>query len=103
MATRLQLQSELENLLDSRNVYFQPPASIQLKYPCFVYSLEPGRTRRADNKLYLYDANYSLTYITRDAERLDTIKQILTTFEHCSHDRSFVNDNLYHEVFDLYY
>ena len=35
--TRLELQSVLEQTLGSRNVYFQPPASVKMKYPAIVY------------------------------------------------------------------
>lgn len=103
MATRIQLQNELVSLLGSSNVYYQPPESMKLKYPCFVYNSEPGNVRHANNKMYLYTPNYSLTYITREPDHLDIVKRILRNFEMIDHDRTFVNDNLYHEVFDLYY
>lgn len=103
MATRLQLHEELKRVLGSSYVYYQPPETLKLNYPCFVYNSEPGEVRHADNKMYIYDARYSLTYITREADHLDTVKRILRNFELIDHDRTFVNDNLYHEVFDLYY
>jgi len=33
MGTRLELQNLLENILGSRNVYFQPPENLKLNYP----------------------------------------------------------------------
>lgn len=103
MATRLQLHEELKDLLGSGNVYFQPPPSVVLKYPCFVYNVNAGSSLYADNKSYRYEARYSITYITRDAENLSMVKKVLRNFEMISHDRSFVSDNLYHEAFDLFY
>lgn len=103
MATRIQLHEELKTLLGSSYVYFQPPETIKMKYPCFVYNTEPGGVRHADNLMYIYDARYTLTYITREPDHIDMVKRVLRTFEMIDHDRSFVNDNLYHEVFDLYY
>ena len=38
MATRLELQSKLEELLGSRNVYYQPPESVKMEYPAIKYS-----------------------------------------------------------------
>ena len=40
MANRLDLQALLEDLLGSRNVYYQPPESDKMNYPAIVYALE---------------------------------------------------------------
>lgn len=103
MARRLQLQGELTTLLGSSNVYYQPPESVKIKYPCFIYNNNPGDVQYADNKMYKYDARYDLMYITREADHQDFVKKILRNFEMIDHDRSYRKDNLYHEVFDLYY
>ena len=42
MDRRLELQSELEKILGSRNVYYQPLPSLKLQYPCIVYERNPG-------------------------------------------------------------
>ena len=52
MAQRLILQSALEAILGSRNVYFQPPSGFQMQYPCIVYTLDNDFVARADNKIY---------------------------------------------------
>ena len=38
MADRLDLQGLLEELLESRNVYYKPPESIKMQYPAIRYS-----------------------------------------------------------------
>ena len=38
MANRLDLQALLEDLLGSRNVYYQPPESVKMNYPAIVYA-----------------------------------------------------------------
>lgn len=38
MANRLNLHEEFATLLGSNNVYFQPPESVKLNYPCIKYS-----------------------------------------------------------------
>ena len=48
MASRLELQTKFENILGSRNVYFQPPASVQMRYPAIVYSRKNIEIRNED-------------------------------------------------------
>lgn len=103
MATRQQLQDKLEDILGSSNVYYQPPENFRMSYPCFRYHSEPGGILYANDLAYRYSARYSITYITRDPENLEFIKNFVRQFPSCSHDRSYVSDHLYHEVFDLYY
>ena len=71
MDRRLQLQKRLEEILGSRNVYFQPPNDLVLKYPCIVYHLEGGTTRFADNNPYRFNKRYQVTYITRDTRETE--------------------------------
>ena len=37
MDKRQTLQSELEAILGSRNVYYQPPANLKMQYPAIRY------------------------------------------------------------------
>lgn len=55
MGSRLELQSELEKILGSRNVYFQPPASVKIKYPAIVYSRKSIDNNFANNTVYKQD------------------------------------------------
>ena len=99
MASRLDLQSKLETLLGSSNVYFQPPPSFMLQYPCIIYNRSNIRTRFADNKPYLNRKQYSLTVIDRnpDSDIPDKVKQLETAV----FDRHFTTDNLNHDVFNI--
>ena len=54
MANRLDLQALLEDLLGSRNVYYQPPESKKMNYPAIVYTLEDIESTFADDGLYLF-------------------------------------------------
>ena len=47
MGTRIELQSKLEELLGSRQVYYQPPETVKMEYPAIVYSKSNIRTARA--------------------------------------------------------
>ena len=101
MGTRIQLQSLLETLLGSRNVYFQPPPSVKMKYPCIVYSLSDIDTKFADNNPYSNSRRYQLTAIDPNPD--STIPDKLALLPMCIFDRSYTADNLNHYAFNIYY
>lgn len=98
--TRIELQEALEEFLGSRNVYYQPPESIKLKYPCIIYELGNIDKVPADNIAYLKHKRYTLTLIHQDADS-DLPDKLLDHFQYISFDRPYKADNLYHEVFTL--
>ena len=100
--SRLELHEELCNVLGSSNVYFQPPESIKMKYPCIVYERSTGDTLHADNKPYLFTPRYSLTVIDKDPDS-PIVQRIAETFSMCRYNRHFTVDNLNHDTFELYY
>lgn len=103
MGSRLELHEELCDLLGSRNVYFQPPESKKLTYDCIVYARNSILTQHANDKnLYIGHDRYELIYIYKDPDsKLN--RDFLERFQYCSLNRHFVSDNLYHDVFNLYY
>lgn len=101
MDRRLELQKELEEVLGSSNVYFQPPENVKLKYPCIVYERSAVNDRFADDIRYKYDFAYSGTLISRSPND-PTIKKILETFTKCRFGTHFVVDNLHHDNFTIY-
>lgn len=101
MDRRLSLQELLVNILGSNNVYFQPPETIKLHYPCIIYERDDVNQRYADNRTYISMVRYSLTLITRSPES-NLVKAILE-LPYCSYDRYYAADTLNHDVFTLYY
>ena len=101
MASRLQLQTKLEELLGSRNVYYQPPSSMKMNYDAIVYSRKKIDNTFANNSVYKQANAYSVTVICRkpDGEIVSKISKLPM----CSFDRGFTSDYLYHYVFTLYY
>lgn len=101
MGTRLELHSDLKEILGTSNVYFQPPATLQMKYPCIVYQRSPDNIRFADNEVYTTKRRYSITIIDRnaDTELPDKVLEI----GQGRLDRIFTSDNLNHYIIDLYY
>lgn len=102
MGSRLSLHDELKMLLGSDNCYFQPPESMKLKFPCIVYHMYRINSKYADNKNYLNQRQYTVTFIHKDPDS-DISDKILDHFQNCRMDRQFTLDNLYHDVFTLYY
>lgn len=102
MARRLQLHEKLCEILGTRNVYFQPPESIKIKYDAIVYKVQDRNDLRADDAQYRNLIGYEVSYITRnpDSSIPDTILQ---SFTYVTHNNTLVVDNLHHEVFTIYY
>lgn len=101
MASRLDLQTQLEELLGTRNVYYQPPESMKLKYPCIVYHLADIDVRSANNQNYLTNRSYQLTLIDED-EDSEFVDKILN-LPKCSFDRQYPSDGLNHYVYTIFY
>lgn len=101
MGSRLKLQTLLEDLLGSRNVYFQPPESVILKYDAIVYVLADIDVLHADDVKYRMYKCYTVTYIHSDPD--DPKTDEITALPMCLFDRRFISDNLYHDVYTLYY
>ena len=101
MATRLDLQRQLEEILGSQHVYYQPPESIKLIYPCIIYELADIDTRSADDTHYIRHHLYNITVISRDPD--NTIAESILRLKLTRFDRRYVIDNLYHDVLSIYY
>ena len=101
MASRPNLQIELEELLGSKNVYYQPPASVQMKYPAIVYSRKDIENTFADNLVYNQLHSYEVIVIDQDPDSMFVEK--ISKLPTCRFDRHYTADNLNHDVFTLYY
>lgn len=101
MAPRLELQAILEQVLGSRNVYFQPPSNIAMQYPCIVYQLDNARTEFAGNRPYVYTKKYQVTFIDRDPDNV--IPDRIAHLETAVLVTHFTANNLHHSVFTLYF
>lgn len=98
---RLELQTVLENILGSRNVYFQPPTNIEMKYPCIVYFRDTVNTEFANNTPYNLYKRYQITYISSNPD--SDIPTAIARLEKSRFDRYYTAKNLHHSVFALYF
>lgn len=87
--------------MGSRNVYYQPPPTLQMKYPAIVYSRSDIKNIFANDSVYKQDNAYSLTVIDKNPDT--DIPDKISRLPKCSLDRAFKSDNLNHYVFTLYY
>lgn len=101
MRTRSELNSILKEILGSDNVYYQPPASVKIKYPAIIYSKNNMDIKRADNTVYTMMNCYSVTVIDRRPD--NPVIGNLLSLPYCSYDTQYVSDNLNHDVLTLYY
>ena len=102
MARRLQLHEELCKILGTRNVYFQPPESVKLKYDCIVYSVNNREDLRADDIHYRNLVRYEVILMYRDPDS-ELPEALLNGFTRISHQRHFTSDNVHHDVYTLFY
>lgn len=101
MGERIDLHSLLEELLESRNVYYQPPESIKMQYDAIRYSKKNIDSTYANDHKYSMRDCYELIVITKLPDH-PVIKKLLE-LPYCSYDRHYVADNLNHDVLTIYY
>lgn len=99
---RAELHDKLVEILGSGNVYFEPPESVKLSYPCITYERSAGDTDFANNMPYRFQMRYTLTVISRDADT-PVLSKMSMSLPSIVFDRHFVTDGLHHDVFSVYY
>lgn len=98
---RVELNSILETILGSTNVYFQPPENLKLKFPCIIYDWTANDRLSADDMKYRKMRRYSVTVVDKNPD--SGIPDKVEELPFCSLDRRYVSDNIYHTVYTLYY
>lgn len=101
MNRRIELHQILVDVLGSRYVYFQPPESVKMTYPCIVYRRSSVDTKHANNRLYLSKKRYTVTVIDKNPDSV--IPENLAQLPLCRFDRHHKTDSLNHDVYSMYY
>ena len=101
MGSRLSLQTLLETILGSKNVYYQAPPTNEMHYDCIVYKRNYIKTKFAGNKPYAKNNRYTIMVITKSPD--SEIPDKVAALPMCSFDRAYTASNLNHTVFNLYY
>lgn len=103
MVRRLILQNLLEELLGSKNVYFQPPSLevlVSRGLPAIQYSIDDLYVDHADNLNYHKKDRYQLFLIDRQPN--PTMFDKIANLKMCSFERSYNQNNLRFDVFTIY-
>lgn len=98
---RLEFHSILVDILGSTKVYYQPPSTIQMKYPCIIYAKSSMDTKHADDDKYLNTVRYTVTVVDSNPDSDIAFK--LHKLQYSKFNRHYTSDNLNHDVFDIYY
>lgn len=98
---RVELQRKLEAICNVKKVYFQPPATVKLVYPCIIYSLSRPKNLSGDNTHYIWRPQYTVMVIDPNPDS-QIYLDILESFNHVSFERCYASDNLYHYILNLY-
>lgn len=101
MADRADLQTLFENVLGSRNVYYDPPESVKMQYDAIRYSRRKIENTFANNSVYRQEHSYEVTVIYRDPD--SDLPRKISQLPKCAHDRHYKSNNLHHDVFVLYW
>lgn len=82
-------------------VYFQPPPSVTMEYPCIVYERDSARAMHADNKPHAIFKRYQVTIIDRNPD--SAIPDQVAKLPTANHVQWFAADGLNHDVYTLYF
>lgn len=92
MAARLELHDKL--LTITEHVYFQPPETFKMTYPCIVYTLNHDNALYADNGVYHRGKAYTVTIMDRDPD--SELPDRLGDLFGVELERHYTVDNLHH-------
>lgn len=102
MSSRLELDEVLRSVPGVKKIYFQPPSSVKLQYPCIIYKRDGSFDEEADDIKYIHKPRYSITVVDPNPD--STIADyLLTHLSLCRAERNFTSNNLNHSVIILYY
>lgn len=96
-----ELQATFEELLGSRNVYYNPPESVEMHYDAIVFSRGVINNTFASDAVYVQlPSTFEVTTITHDPDA--PIIEKVSLMPGCRFVTSYVADNLYHNRFTLH-
>ena len=101
LAEHVNISNVSSSNISEVNIYYQPPESVKLKYPCIIYERDAIDSIYANNKPYSHFKRYIITVITKDPDSI--LPEKIAGLPMSSFDRNYIADNLYHDVFTLYF
>ena len=98
---RLEFQQILKKLLGSDQVYFQPPATVEMTYPAIVYKRQVIDTKSADDQLWGATIGYMVSVIDPNPD--SKIPSKILELPLSRFNKHYTVNNLNHDVFSVYY
>ena len=87
--------------MGNRNVYFQPPSTLNMKYPAIRYELSSIENSHANNAVYVQNNSYKIILIDTDPDSEYVGK--ISKLPKCRFITSYPSDGLNHWIFNLYF
>lgn len=100
MDKRLALHTKL--LTFCTNVYFQPPETMKLQFPCILYFKTSVPASYANDLIYKYKQGYTVTVVDKDPDS-EIAYDIMKNFEYCRIDSFYKSEGLNHTKLTIYY
>lgn len=97
---RLKFRDKLKKIFPKTKLYFSPPSTLRMTFPCIVYTLSGGASEYADDIRYKYNDSYLVTIIDEDPD--SNLYHTMVTNTTFRFNRFYRNDNLNHWVFIAY-
>lgn len=97
MATRLELHEKLLEIAD--HVYYQPPETIKMVYPCIIYDLSRDDALHADDNVYKRWKRYSVLIVDRNPD--SQLPDRFSDAFNAGMERHYTADNLHHFAYTI--
>jgi hypothetical protein len=101
MKTRDEVQTMLEEVLGSKNVYFQAPPNTGMKYPCIVYRFDHFDMKKADNTPYMLTGRWEIHHMYKSIKN-DMKEKMLFIAPYVTFDRRIVTDGVYNDYYTIF-
>ena len=101
MDRRKKLDDALVAILDSDHVFFQPPSTVKMDYPCVTYSLDGMKILRADSINYKKFYRYRVVLMDWDPDT-ELVDKLVDIPYFSSMGQHYTNNNLHHWTFTFY-
>lgn len=95
------LHDVLKNLMPGIPIYFQPPESIRMQYPCLIYTIDGTNSVHADNIKYADTRIYQLILVQRQPDTY--LLDVVNSLQMCEHTGRLVVGGLYQDQFRLFF
>lgn len=103
MGSRIDFDNILRAIPGIDHVYFQPPESKKLEYPCIIYSDSQSDPTFADDEVYTLPHRYVVRLICLPKDFDGSLKDRITKILKTPMRQVYAKDGLYHCIYEKIY